>query len=154
MEFAGIPQFSPEHFSYIRSRDTMKQKAFKAGLEQLAEEGVLQIFTPWPGAGTRDPVVGVVGELQLDVLQFRLQFEYGVDAELQRLPHEMARWIEGDAPNPRLFTDSGAMLLQDGDSRPVALFKGEYSLRYIQQNQPLLTFHTNAPWRPSTLASA
>lgn len=141
VEFADVPRFSPEHFARVSVRDSMKHKAFQKGLQQISEEGAVQVFLP-TAPGHQDAIIGVVGELQFDVLQHRMQSEYGVQVELMRLPYELARWVEGDKYEPRLFwnTDS-ASAVTDKDGRPVVLLRNEYALRWAVQNRPGLTFH-------------
>ena len=88
--FTGIPNFAPEILRRVRLFDAMKAKHLKRALESLAEEGVTQVFKPLIGAQW---TVGVVGNLQLDVLKSRLHAEYGLDVDLEASPYETARWI-------------------------------------------------------------
>ncbi len=85
VQFAGIPTFSPEHFARIEQKDTMKRKQFVKGMEQIAQEGAIQIFRE-VGGGMEEVVVGVVGVLQLEVLEYRLNTEYNVEIRMQQLP--------------------------------------------------------------------
>ena len=86
-EFEGVPRFSPEHFAVVRAKDPMRRKQMEKGLEQLSEEGTLQIFQQLQ-MGMRDPIVGVVGPLQLEVLQYRIEHEYGA----RHPPGQAALW--------------------------------------------------------------
>src|SRR5436853_523546 len=93
-EYAELPRFAPEIFARVRAKDALKRKQFEKGLEQLSQEGAIQIFHA-RGGGMRDPIVGVVGALQLEVLQYRLLHEYGADLMMERLPYQVARWVSG-----------------------------------------------------------
>ena len=98
-QFDPIPTFAPEHFRRVRPLDTMKRKQFLKGMEQIAQEGAIQIFKT-PYSGMEEVIVGVVGTLQFDVLEYRLKNEYGVDLYAEGLPYEYLRWLrhEGDEP--------------------------------------------------------
>ena len=84
-KFSGIPTFEPEHFMRVSPKDTMKRKQFIKGTEQIAQEGAIQIFK-LPGAGLEEVIVGVVGTLQFDVLEYRLRSEYNVERYKEGLP--------------------------------------------------------------------
>lgn len=142
LEFEGIPSFSPEHFARVSIRDAMKSKHFQKGMQQLAEEGAIQVFQPV--SGNPDPILGAVGELQFEVFQHRMQNEYGVTVELARLPYELARWVEGDAYSPRSFTGTDNLPVIDKDERPVLLFRNEWSMRYVVQQRDNLIFKETA----------
>ena len=90
--FSGIPTFEPEHFMLVSPKDTMKRKQFVKGVEQIAQEGAIQIFKI-PDSGFEDVVVGVVGTLQFDVFEYRMKNEYGVDLRMSGLPYEHLRLI-------------------------------------------------------------
>ncbi len=90
--FEGIPTFAPEHFARVRQIDTMKRKQFVKGINQIAQEGAIQIFQEF-NTGMEEIIVGVVGVLQFDVLKYRLENEYNVDIRLETLPYEHIRWI-------------------------------------------------------------
>ncbi len=90
-----IPQFPPECFGLLRSQDLTKQKQFQKGLQQLEEEGVMQVFYS-PDHVRREPVLAAVGELQFDVVASRLESEYGVKTIVERMPFVLARWVTGD----------------------------------------------------------
>lgn len=136
VEFSGIPQFSPECFAKIELRDPLKRKQLQKGIEQLCEEGLVQLFVD-PKVGMQDPVLGVVGVLQFDVMVFRLKDEYGVEARLQRLPYGLARWVKFTDPTVVIDQlDLRVPLLRDGEGQPVALFKSEWEVNYTRQNAP------------------
>ena len=91
-EVRNFPRFAPEIFAQVAPREPSMAKGFGKALEQLGEEGVVQVF--WPRHGAREPVLGAVGELQLEVFQWRLENEYGVDLRLDRKAWTRARWIK------------------------------------------------------------
>jgi peptide subunit release factor RF-3 len=95
IQFSGIPNFAPEIIRRVSLPDAMKAKQLVRALNDLAEEGVTQVFQPMSG-GTR--LVGVVGPLQLEVLSSRLENEYGVTARFEDTPYQMARWIAAEDP--------------------------------------------------------
>ncbi|MDB4897470.1 MAG: peptide-chain-release factor 3 [Firmicutes bacterium] len=142
LEFEGIPSFSPEHFARVSFRDAMKSKHFQKGLQQLTEEGAIQVFQP--ATGNSDPILGAVGELQFEVFQHRMKHEYGVDVELSRLPYELARWVEGDGYTSRRFAGSDNLPVLDKEGRDVLLFRNEWSLRYVVQQNENLKFKETA----------
>ena len=126
-------------------KDPMKRKQLKKGLEQLAEEGVVQIFRQ-RGFGDRDPILGAVGALQFEVLQFRLKAEYSVDVKIERLPFLHARWVVGAGLDPDFFERrEDTRCLEDRDGQPVVLFKSDWGLRWAQDNYKQLQFLTTAP---------
>lgn len=91
--YEGIPTFAPEHFARVTQIDTMKRKQFVKGINQIAQEGAIQIFQEY-NTGMEEIIVGVVGVLQFDVLKYRLENEYNVEIRLDKLPYEHIRWIE------------------------------------------------------------
>jgi peptide chain release factor 3 len=144
-EFEGVPRFSPEHFAGVTIRDPMKRKQLQKGLEQLSEEGVVQVFRQ-RGMGDKDPVLGAVGGLQFEVLQFRLKAEYSVDVKIERLPYIHARWVTGPGLDPDFFERrEDTRCLEDRDGQPVVLFKSDWGLRWAQDNYKTLQFLTTAP---------
>ncbi|MFO0680307.1 MAG: peptide chain release factor 3, partial [Polyangiaceae bacterium] len=142
VEFEGIPRFSPEHFVRARLADPLKRKQLKKGLDQLAEEGAVQIFYDRKRL-ERDPILGAVGVLQFEVIQHRLKAEYNVNAIFDTLPYQHARWVEGDAFDPDAFerTAHGRITcVLDVESRPLILFGDDWSLRRNVDSNPTLTF--------------
>ena len=136
VEFAGIPQFSPEIFGKLRIRDPLKRKQLQKGVEQLCEEGLVQMFIQ-PHVGTQDPILGVVGVLQFEVMVYRLKDEYGVDAILDRLPYSNARWVRSDDPNVKIEgLDLRIPMVRDGANHWVALFSSDWEIAYTQKNAP------------------
>ena len=136
VEFDGIPQFSPEGFGKLRLKDPLKRKQLQKGIEQLCEEGLVQMFIQ-PQVGAQDPILGVVGTLQFDVMMFRLQSEYNVDAVLDRLPYTHARWLRSSDPKVRVSDlDLRVPLVKDAHGNWVVLCKSEWELGYTQKNAP------------------
>lgn len=123
-EYEGIPTFAPEHFARVRQLDTMKRKQFIKGINQIAQEGAIQIFQEF-NTGMEEIVVGVVGVLQFDVLKYRLENEYKVDIRLEQLPYEHIRWIE----NPQEVDVMG--LIGTSDMKKVKDLKGNPLLLFI-----------------------
>jgi len=143
--FEGIPSFSPELFARLILEDPLKRKHLKKGLDQLAEEGAIQVFAQDPH-GERDMIVGAVGALQLEVLKFRLEHEYNVKTRLDPVGYDRARWITGD--KNRIDALSGTLdtlRVYDREGEPVALFRNEWALRYVVEKYPEISFHGTSP---------
>jgi len=151
LEYEGVPRFSPEFFAGVVLTDPLKRKQLKKGLDQLTEEGVVQIFFP-PDRSEAQPIVGAIGGLQFEVLQHRLKAEYTVDMRLDRLPYTRARWITSKEPTvdlpKRLRTVGGHAdnrYLVDRDGLPVVLFATDWNVSWAQDNYKDLNFLTVAP---------
>lgn len=144
LEYKGVPSFSPEHFAGVLILDPMKRKQLQKGLEQLSEEGVVQIYRQ-RDMGDKDPVLGAVGALQFEVLQHRLKAEYSVDVRIEKLGFAHARWVTGDGFNPSTFEREDSRCLVDRDNLPVILFRSDWALRYATENHKNLQFLTTAP---------
>ena len=136
--YEGIPTFAPEHFARVRQVDTMKRKQFVKGINQIAQEGAIQIFQEF-NTGMEEIIVGVVGVLQFDVLKYRLINEYNVEIKLEPLPYEHIRWIENhDADMDRLVGTSDMKKIKDLKGRPLLLFAHEWSIKMtLDRNQGL-----------------
>ncbi len=145
LQFEGVPRFSPEHFAAVVVLDPLKRKQLKKGLDELSEEGVVQIFQQ-PGLGDKDPILGAVGALQFEVLQHRLRTEYGAEIKIERLPFIRARWMVGDGAKPETFNDhSDTRYLQDRDGNPVILFGTDWALNWHSGKYPGVEFLPTAP---------
>lgn len=153
IEYLGVPRFSPEHFATVLILDPMKRKQLKKGLDQLSEEGVVQVYKQ-KGFGDRDPILGAVGALQFEVLQHRLKGEYAVDVKIEKLPYTHARWIAAKDPSkPVDLTPferrEDSKLLEDRDALPVVLFRSEWAMRWAAENTSGVEFLAAAPLRRS-----
>ena len=140
VKFPPIPLFPPERFAVLSPTDT-RHKRFDEAVRQLAGEGLLQLFMPQ--TGPRHPIVGVVGALQLDVVEARLLAEYGIRCRIEPLAHVAARWpvpVAAEAPPVKLPT-SGVMSVRDTRDRPVLLFQSDWHLRYTAEENAGIRFH-------------
>lgn len=128
-KFEGIPMFPAEHFANVTIKDAMKRKQFLKGVEQIAEEGAIQLFKQ-PFAGYESLIVGVVGVLQLEVLEYRLKNEYKVDVRIEQLPYGYARWVvPAKFTSERIGYTNDALVVQDAYDRQVVLFTNEWFMR-------------------------
>ena len=137
--YEGIPTFAPEHFARVRQMDTMKRKQFVKGINQIAQEGAIQIFQEL-SAGMEEIIVGVVGVLQFDVLKYRLENEYNVEIRLENLPYEHIRWIENrDLDLDALTGTSDMKKVKDMKGNPLLLFVNAWSVGMtIDRNEGLV----------------
>jgi peptide chain release factor 3 len=138
LNFVGVPYFAPEILRRVRLSDAMKAKKLRQALQELAEEGVVQLFRPQDGA---PPMVGVVGTLQLDVLQARLMGEYGVGIGFDTTPYQLARWVSGERLLIEKFSqDNRSAMADDVDGDPVYLASSNFMMRRTAELNPGLTF--------------
>jgi peptide chain release factor 3 len=129
--FEGIPVFAPEHFAKVYTKNSLKRKQFMKGIEQLSEEGAIQIFHQLD-AIAQEFIIGVVGVLQLEVLEYRLKNEYGVDISIEHLPYKYIRWVKNEGFNPKTFRlTTDTMIAKDQEENPVLLFQNEWSIRTV-----------------------
>ncbi len=137
-EFEGIPTFAPEHFARVRQKDTLKRKQFVKGATQIAQEGAIQIFQE-PGKGMEEVIVGVVGTLQFDVLEYRLKNEYNVDIIMDRLSYQYIRWIENEDVDPKkLSITSDTKVVQDFRGNFLLLFTDNWNINWaLEKNEGL-----------------
>lgn len=145
LEYDGIPMFSPELFAYLKNPNPSKFKQFRKGVSELREEGAVQIMYS-VDESRRDPILAAVGQLQFEVVQFRLLNEYGVETLLEALPYSVARWVEGgwDALKRvgRLFN---TVTVKDSWGRPVLLFRNEWNCQQVEGEHPELGLKKVAP---------
>ncbi|WP_035292109.1 peptide chain release factor 3 [Clostridium sp. KNHs214] len=138
-EFEGIPIFAPEHFARVRPVDTMKRKQFVKGITQISQEGAIQVFRE-PHIGAEELIVGVVGVLQFEVLEYRLKNEYNVDIKLERLPFRNIRWIEecnGEVAG--LSVTSDTKIVEDLKGRSLLLFQTDWGISWaLEHNKGLV----------------
>ncbi len=143
MQFKGIPNFSPEIFKELVNTDPLKTKQLEKGIVQLTEEGVAQLFHKSFG---NSKIIGTVGELQFEVIQYRLLHEYGASCSFEPLPYSKACWITSD--NKKQMDDfcrikSNAIYL-DKDERPVFMAESPWVLKTAEDNYPDIVFHTTS----------
>lgn len=139
--FDELPTFSPEIFAKVTAKNALKHKQYQKGIEQLTEEGTIQVFTT---VGFEDTMLGVVGQLQFEVFEYRMKGEYGVDVQLQRMPYQFARWIVGDKIDPSKFRINST-LVKDKKGNYVVLFENEYAMRTAMDKNPDAKFLEVAP---------
>ena len=134
VRFDAIPRFNPEHFARLRPARVDRRKQFEKGIQQLEEEGVVQLLFDADGRRS-EPILAVVGELQFDVLQTRLRDEYNVETTLQRLSYRMARWlsVEGKALDNVHYAGS-SILVEDARGNRAILFSDKWELDYVLKN--------------------
>ncbi|UPY35651.1 peptide chain release factor 3 [Sediminicoccus sp. KRV36] len=140
INFRGVPSFAPEHLRRVRLDDPMLAKKLNKALEQLADEGVVQIFRPLDGS---PPVIGVVGLLQIDVLQSRLKVEYGVPASFEHTQWEYLRWVTSEDRDAvvRFSQFNRSELAEDHDGELVALFTSDWRRKRAEEEWKMLQFH-------------
>ena len=172
LSFEAIPSFSPEHFIRISPVDSMKRKQFIKGISQLSEEGAVQMFR-LPGAGMESVIIGAVGILQFEVLEFRLRTEYNVELRRTALPYRIAKWRgkrsdivedgksgENAGPKPNaplqlqrpidldteeLQLTSSSLIVNDSEGFPVILFENQWSVDWaLEKNKGLTLRDTNS----------
>ncbi len=135
--YEGIPTIAPEHFARLKQVDTMKRKQFLKGVNQIAQEGAIQIFQEY-NTGMEEIIVGVVGVLQFDVLLFRLNNEYNVEVKLEPLPYEHIRWIANkDEVNVEKIQGTSDMKrVKDLKGNPLLLFVNSWSMGMVLERNP------------------
>ncbi len=139
LKFTGIPSFAPEHFRRVLLKNPLKAKQLQKGLEQLTEEGAVQVFRPFSGNGY---VLGAVGALQFDVTMARLKDEYGVDAIYELTEHSRARWIISDDRKrlEEFKKENGGRLAYDSGGNLAFLAPNDWQLKYVMEQWPEITF--------------
>ncbi len=145
VEFVGIPRFPPEHFARVVPTDPLRRKQFDTGLRQLTDEGAAQVFYASTEAGPQ-PIVGAVGLLQFDVMQFRLEHEYGAPCKFETVRYGNPRWLTGPADEiERVLDWHGHMRLYDTKGNPLVLFENQWALKSALGREGNVVFHTVAP---------
>lgn len=138
--FEGIPIFPPEHFALITTKNAMKRKQFVKGINQISEEGAIQVFKK-PNIGIEALTIGVVGMLQFEVLEYRMKNEYGVDINIQKLPFSYARWITPEKITKEILGYTGSVeVVEDKFNRPVLLFRDRWALNYTMDKNSGVKF--------------
>jgi len=145
LEYEGIPCFSPEIFAYLKNPNPSKFKQFQKGITELQEEGAVQIMYS-SDEFKREPILAAVGQLQFEVVQFRLSNEYNVETSLEALPYSVARWVGGGwealEKAGRIFN---TMTVKDAWERPVLLIRNEWNVGQIIGDHPDLDLRSTAP---------
>jgi len=139
MRFTGLPAFAPEILRRVMLEDAAKVKQLRRALEDLAEEGLVQVFRPQSGGNW---IVGVIGVLQLEVLVSRARQEYKIGVRIEDLPHNSARWLRSDDPKALdAFVNANSFnVVEDSDGRPVFLSKSDWELDYTARNNEDIEF--------------
>ena len=137
--YREIPRFTPECFAWLQSPSTAQFKRFREGLEQLLQEGVVQSFS-LQNASQRVPLLGAVGPLQFEVVQYRMQSEYGAESRLEPGPWKVMRWVavEGGSWPEESQLPTGARLGFDVSAKPVILFQDQWSCDFFAQRNPAI----------------
>ena len=145
-QFRGIPSFSPEMFRELVNMDPMKTKQLDKGIRQLTDEGVAQLFTQQPG---NKKVVGCVGELQFEVISYRLEHEYGAKCAFQQIQAHKACWLTStdQAALDQFMRMKSQQIVQDKDGNPVFMAPSGYMLDLEKRNNPEITFHTTSEFK-------
>ena len=146
LHFKGIPSFSPEIFKELINMDPFKTKQLEKGILQLTDEGVAQLFIQQPG---NRKIIGTVGDLQFEVIQFRLLHEYGARAEFQGLNIYKACWITSDNRQEleRFITFKGNQIAYDKDDQPIFLADSAWTLKTMQEINPAISFHFTSEFK-------
>jgi peptide chain release factor 3 len=136
--YKEIPHFAPEHFVFIHNPNPSDYKKFRDGLDQLLQEGVIQVFY-LKNSAQKIPLLGAVGPLQFEVVQYRLENEYGAKSRLEHTNWKVMRWFSNNIPEEelkQLVLPAGAVIALDKDENHVVLFTSEYSMDYFKDKYP------------------
>ncbi|MFD0961154.1 peptide chain release factor 3 [Paenibacillus chungangensis] len=140
--FDELPTFSPEIFAKVTVKNALKHKQYQKGLDQLTEEGTIQVF--YSTGNFDETILGVVGQLQFEVFEHRMRMEYGVEVQLHRMSFQFARWIVDERIDPSKFRINST-LVKDKKGNFVALFENEYAMRTAMDKNPNSKFLETAP---------
>lgn len=143
VRFVGIPVFAPEHFVRVVLKEPLKSKQLGKALDQLSEEGAVQVFRPVQG---NDDYLGVVGPLQFDVVKFRIQAEYGVEVNFESLPYGVARWIRSEDPKAveQFVSENRAKICTDQHRQAAILVDNEWRLDIFKDRYPKVKFYSTS----------
>lgn len=145
LQYKGIPSFSPEIFKEVINKDPMKSKQLEKGIEQLTDEGVAQLYRQEPG---NRKYIGAVGELQFEVIQYRLEHEYNASVNLVPMNFHKACWMTGDETKIDAFCKYRAQeIVLDKDGNRVYLAQTAFTLQMARQNNPGITFHETSEFK-------
>jgi len=150
LTYQEVTPFAPEMFAVLVNRSIDRFKHFEKGVEQLCDEGLSDLF--WdPKSAQRNPILGVVGRLQFEVIQYRLESEYGVKTLLESMPFELIRWLEGDPDEIRgIYWGTSAKYVETRLGEPAVVIQSEWNLGYLREKHPTLVFHDRADWRTAS----
>nr|WP_246517258.1 peptide chain release factor 3 [Clostridium aciditolerans] len=138
-KFEGIPIFAPEFFARVKTIDTMKRKQFIKGVTEISQEGAIQVFKELH-IGIEEIIVGVVGVLQFEVLEYRMKHEYNVDIKMDRLSYKYIRWIESsEVPVDKLTLTSDTKVVKDLKDRNILIFQSEWAIGWALDHNKGLT---------------
>jgi peptide chain release factor 3 len=146
LSFNAFPRFAAETFAYLHLENPSQAKRFRQGLDQLLQEGVVQVLQVRSTA-IRVPLLGAVGPLQFEVVQYRLKSEYGADSRLETTSWSVMRWVDPTVPAEAIEAaqlPTGARFATDEDGRLVALFESEWALRYFADRHPAIRLLTSS----------
>ncbi|KGX86192.1 peptide chain release factor 3 [Pontibacillus litoralis] len=131
-EYEELPQFPPELFKKVTVKNVMKSKQFRKGIEQLVQEGAIQLFR---SLRSDEYIIGAVGQLQYDVFEYRMNNEYNVEIVFESIGERIPRWLKTEQVDKKLF-DERSLLVKDREDNFLALFKNDFSLRWFQDKHP------------------
>jgi len=151
--FHEIPRFAPECFTWLQSPSTAQFKRFREGLEQLLQEGVVQSYFP-NNAAQRTPLLGAVGPLQFEVVQYRLQSEYGAESRLEPAPWKVLRWLDDGAAVDDASLPTGARQAKDAAGNVVILFQDQWSCDFFAGRNPEVRLSTLPAVADAVVATA
>lgn len=132
VQFPDLPTFTPELFNRVVAKDVMKQKSYHKGIEQLVQEGTIQLYKSWNGG---DYIIGAVGQLQFEVFQFRMENEYNVEIQFEPIGSKVARWIKPEQLDEKM-SSSRNLLVKDRYDEPVFLFENKFALNWFHDKYP------------------
>ncbi len=146
LHFEGVPSFSPEILKEVVNLDPLKTKQLEKGVRQMTDEGVAQLFIQQPG---NRKIIGTVGELQYEVIKFRLEHEYGAKCSFSHLPFVRACWITSDNKKEMdaFFSRKYSAIAYDKENNPVFFAESEWILKTARENFPSITFHTSSDFK-------
>jgi peptide chain release factor 3 len=136
-QFERLPQFTPELFVRVSAKNVMKQKSFYKGIQQLVQEGAIQLYKT---VKTDDYLLGAVGQLQFEVFEHRMRNEYNAEVLMERMGSKIGRWIEGDVVDENL-SSSRSLLVKDRFGHYVFLFENDFALRWFQEKNPTVKLY-------------
>ncbi|NVY96793.1 peptide chain release factor 3 [Lactobacillus sp. DCY120] len=130
--YPALPQFTPEIFMRVTAKNVMKQKSFHKGMQQLVQEGAVQLYRNYQ---TNDYILGAVGQLQFEVFKFRMQNEYNTEVVMETIGSRIARWIDPEQLDPKM-SSSRSLLVKDLADQPLFLFENQFTERWFENKYP------------------